>query len=174
MAWEFQRNGGVELALRPREGLPSRALQKAPGLLVLPGPGLGGARPTALQLTGPSPHLCSLPFRWEHERDLSTPGCPCLWHCPRGGNREGEGDVDSAPAPGSAGELVPSLCGQAWPGWGRAGVLSWHTVVWPPKAGGHSALPRYSGWGQGGARTVLTPPHPAPPPWPPAPQCLSV
>lgn len=76
MAWEFQGNGGVGLALRPWEGLPSQALQEAPGLPVLPSPGLGGARPTALQLTGPSPHLCSLPFRWEHERDLSDPVCP--------------------------------------------------------------------------------------------------
>ena len=39
---------------------------------------------------------------------LCAPGCPCLWHCPRGGAREGEGDMDSAPALGSAGELVPS------------------------------------------------------------------
>lgn len=64
---------------------------------------------------------------------------------------------------GATGSFSPLLlCGQTWPGWGRAGVLSGHTVVWPPKAGGHSALPRYSGWGQGGARTVLTPPHPRP------------
>lgn len=75
VAWEFQGNGGVGLAVRPWKGLPSQALQEAPGLPVLSGPGLGGARHTAFQLTGPS-HLCSHPFRREHERDLSDPVCP--------------------------------------------------------------------------------------------------
>ena len=39
---------------------------------------------------------------------LCAPGCPCLWHCPRGVAREGEGNMDSAAALGSAGELVLS------------------------------------------------------------------
>lgn len=111
VAWEFQGNGGVGLALGPGRGSLPRPCRRPLGCQCCLAQVWGAPGPLLFSSLGLH-HTCALFPSTGSMRGTSAtlcaPGCPCLWHCPRGGAREGEGDMDSAPAPGSAGELVLS------------------------------------------------------------------
>lgn len=175
MAWEFQGNGGWVSCARARKGPlsgPCRRLPRAASAAWAPGLGAPG---TLLFSSLGLLHLCSHPFRRSMrvgpQRPCVPQGAFCLWHCPRGGVREGEGYMDSAPAPGvsrgaCAEPLGPSCPSSSVDKPGQAGAgqgcLWAHSDLWPPEAGGHSASRGVVGGGKGElgqAHTTQPPPR---------------